>query len=426
MIKIYSHYNKDTSWISNYDNRGFWNTVPSTSWKTEQFVTKLRSITPRDNKKYEFIDYTPDADNGYYLIFYGGSAPLLEHHGMAFLTSEIVEKINQGRLKLLIALVHETFDSGVSMREWFWLFCAIITRVGIKRPHSVVFFTSTQSGAPLHEDNRCDFVYYPWFEMDLRATFTNHNIPCPIIDLSKKDRIFINLNLTLRQHRFLLVMYLYYRKLINYGYVSWRNPPTKCNWNEIVSGNGFEEWGLGYRGQLSSPSSAPFFYFVSTMKKIPNMVLDNYDFSKDGTLNATWIGADEYYHRAWVDLVSETHPELYGDTFLTEKTFKPMAHGMPFIFNATENHLKGIRNLGYQTFPELFDETYDTMPGSLNKIMKIGEELNLLCIDPNKQKILHSPEVQEKIKFNQDLFWNRDHHSAIANALTDAWLLGRA
>lgn len=426
MIKIYSHFDKNFSWHSNYDNREFWATISSRNWKTEQFVIKLKSIGSQSNKQYEVIDYTPDAENGYYLIFYGGSAPLLEHHGMAFLTSEIVEKVNQGRLKLLIAFVHETFDSGISMREWFWNFGSIMSRVGITRPHSIVFFTSTQTGAPLHQDNRCDFVYYPWFEMDLRATFSNHNMLQPTIDLTKKDRFFINLNLTLRQHRFLFVMYLYYRKLINYGYVSWRNPAIKFNWNEILTGNGFEEWGLGYRGQLSSPSAASFFYFVSTMKKLPNLVLDDYDFSKDGTLNSTWIGADEYYSRAWVDVVSETHPELYGDTFLTEKTFKPMAHGMPFIFNATENHLQGIQKLGYQTFPELFDETYDNMSGTLDKIIKVGEELNVLCHDPNKQKLLSSPAIQEKVKFNQELFWNRDHHSAIAKVLRDAWLLGRA
>ena len=426
MLNIYCHSDPTQSWCSNYDFYNFWTTAPANAWKTQQFVTKLQSIAPNGYQKYNIIPYTETATNGYYLMFCGSSTSVLEHHSMAFLTSDIVEKVNQGNLKLLIAFVHETFDSDTSMREWFWNFGNIMTRVGIKRSHSVVFFTSTKTGSALHHDDRCDFIYYPWFEMDLWAAFKQHRISQPPIDLSKKEKTFINLNLSPRPHRFLMVMYLYYRKLINHGYVSRRNPAIRKNWHEMLSGDGFDEYSFGYRGQLSSPIASGFFYFVDAMKKLPDLILDDADLTNNGTLNSSWIGAAEFYSRARIDLVSETHPELYGNIFLTEKTFKPIAYGIPFMVNGTQHHLKGIKSLGYETFPELFDESYDDMPGTLGKIIKIAEELNLLCIDPNKQQILSSPEVQEKVKHNQDLFWNRDHHTAIADLLTEYWLLGHA
>ncbi len=45
--------------------------------------------------------------------------------------------------------------------------------------------------------------------------------------------------------------------------------------------------------------------------------------------------------------------------FLTEKTFKPMAYGMPFMIFGNKNSLQRVRELGFKTFPEWFDESYD-------------------------------------------------------------------
>ena len=95
-------------------------------------------------------NYQLDSENGYYLIHAGNSCQLLEHHGLAFITSEVAGKINSGKLKLLVVFVFETFDDGISLREWYWDFCLKLSRVGIKRKNSVVFLTSTSVGGTVH------------------------------------------------------------------------------------------------------------------------------------------------------------------------------------------------------------------------------------------------------------------------------------
>ena len=45
--------------------------------------------------------------------------------------------------------------------------------------------------------------------------------------------------------------------------------------------------------------------------------------------------------------------------FLTEKIFKPLAYGMPFMVIGNKGSLQRLRDLGFQTFPEWFDESYD-------------------------------------------------------------------
>jgi hypothetical protein len=139
-----------------------------------------------------------------------------------------------------------------------------------------------------------------------------------------------------------------------------------------------------------------------------------------------WLGANEFYLNSWTDLVSETQFELYGDVFPTEKTFKPMAYGLPFIFNASRGHLRHVKSLGYQSFPELFNEQYDSMPGDLSRIAEIGNQISDLCTNDQKLTILQSPETQAKIEYNKTQFWNKDHGEQLGKLLYEAWIKGRA
>jgi hypothetical protein len=98
--------------------------------------------------------------------------------------------------------------------------------------------------------------------------------------------------------------------------------------------------------------------------------------------------------------------------FLTEKTTKVLAHGHPFIMLCSVGALKQLREWGFETFPELFDESYDDIEerferdafikkeilrvGSMNKdeLRKICESVEEKCI--NNQKILFEGEKMIK------------------------------
>jgi hypothetical protein len=60
------------------------------------------------------------------------------------------------------------------------------------------------------------------------------------------------------------------------------------------------------------------------------------------------------------DLIID-HDPPHPVRFLTEKTFKAMAWGMPFLFVGNQHSLQRIRDLGFKTFPEWFDESYDEL-----------------------------------------------------------------
>ena len=72
------------------------------------------------------------------------------------------------------------------------------------------------------------------------------------------------------------------------------------------------------------------------------------------TINPMW------YYSSKVDIVNETHLNKKDVIHHTEKTFKPMYLGMPFIANATKNHLHCLGKLGFKTFESVIDESYNS------------------------------------------------------------------
>jgi hypothetical protein len=70
----------------------------------------------------------------------------------------------------------------------------------------------------------------------------------------------------------------------------------------------------------------------------------------------------EHYTQSYCHVVIETHfdADQSGGAFLTEKTFKPIKHGQPFVIVGAPGSLQALRELGYRTFDHVIDNSYDT------------------------------------------------------------------
>jgi hypothetical protein len=68
-----------------------------------------------------------------------------------------------------------------------------------------------------------------------------------------------------------------------------------------------------------------------------------------------------HYSDSYCNIVLETHFDADGSSgaFLTEKTFKPIKHGQPFVIVGAPGSLQALRDLGYRTFDHAIDNRYD-------------------------------------------------------------------
>ena len=112
----------------------------------------------------------------------------------------------------------------------------------------------------------------------------------------------------------------------------------------------------------------------------------------------------EWYERTFCTVAVEcSYLEGHGaiDAFITEKTFKPIMYGHPFVVYGDANTLSTLRTWGFSTFDNLFDETYDSMSSYEEKVKDITRQLkNLKCH--------YDPETKEKIRYNFARFWNSE------------------
>jgi hypothetical protein len=103
----------------------------------------------------------------------------------------------------------------------------------------------------------------------------------------------------------------------------------------------------------------------------PEFVADMHNFF---TKKECWM--DTYF-----SIVTETSIED-DFCFISEKPIRPMIYFHPFIVLGNPNTLKRLKKLGFKTFPEFFDETYDEI---LNKDIRkkmVTENVIKLCEKP--------------------------------------------
>jgi|694.fasta_scaffold119333_4 hypothetical protein len=118
------------------------------------------------------------------------------------------------------------------------------------------------------------------------------------------------------------------------------------------------------------------------------------------TINPNW------YYKSKVNIITETM--LYKNSIhLTEKTWKAIYLGVPFVIYAPSKHyLKTLRDMGFKTFNSVINEDYDEMDGD-GKIKKIIDSALELS------NIYDSKEVLEICKFNQELYFNLEYRKKI-------------
>jgi len=80
--------------------------------------------------------------------------------------------------------------------------------------------------------------------------------------------------------------------------------------------------------------------------------------------NMTGLYAESYFN-----IVLETMIDVddSGGQFITEKTFKPIFNNQFFVAVSSADHLRHLRELGYQTFGRCIDESYDSVTNNQDR-----------------------------------------------------------
>jgi hypothetical protein len=119
-------------------------------------------------------------------------------------------------------------------------------------------------------------------------------------------------------------------------------------------------------------------------------------------LNLYYYVNQDHYRDSYFSIVTESH---YSDSVnslymgFSEKIWKPIVNFHPFLLVGARNSLSKLREFGFETFPELFDESYDESDDveRLNDITNGLDRTFLMSID-ELSNIYYS--VEEKLIHN--------------------------
>jgi len=124
-----------------------------------------------------------------------------------------------------------------------------------------------------------------------------------------------------------------------------------------------------------------------------------------------------YINTEWLDstgftLVAETYIDdsaksgfsltKNNNLFLCEKSYKPLACQHPILMASTQGNLAHLRSQGFETFPELWDESYDDVRDWRERINRIIEIVR--DFDPRS---LDNLVTQEKLLYNSTRFFDQ-------------------
>jgi hypothetical protein len=135
-------------------------------------------------------------------------------------------------------------------------------------------------------------------------------------------------------------------------------------------------------------------------------------------MSSCWLDQFELCAESLVYHVSET--VYFGRRqHLTEKTFKPIALGMPFVISAPAHSLKYLRSYGFKTFGSIWSEEYDDIDDDIARSQALVQMLKKLDKLSEQEKNQLFQQCLPIIEHNWNHFYNGDFGNVLWLELQD-------
>jgi hypothetical protein len=227
----------------------------------------------------------------------------------------------------------------------------------------------------------CPFEYIP---VNIFPFWLKHEQKNEIVDYTF-DKLFVSYNRMCRVHRVMTLILLYRNNLLNTGIVSFGVMPRDsikgiCNY---------------HLHDLNVTADE-----IDSVASNTNMSPDNKNLITDNPANQIVI---EHYTHSFVSLVTET---LVDGIFFSEKIYKPIAVGHPFILIGGYKQLNKLKEFGFKTFSVWWNEEYDEIKSSVDRTSAAINVLTELSKKSKEELHLMREEMKPTLLHNQEVFNN--------------------
>lgn len=106
----------------------------------------------------------------------------------------------------------------------------------------------------------------------------------------------------------------------------------------------------------------------------------------------------KWYDSTYCSVVAESKRDI---PWCTEKSYKPMAYYHPFLIASGPGHINHLRSLGFETFDNMFDESYDEIDDPLTRVKLIYDNISSISVGN------YDTETIRRLEHNHNHFFDR-------------------
>ena len=250
-------------------------------------------------------------------------------------------------------------------------------------------------------DNKINIVSAYFMEVAIKENFSP-KYKDKVLDTitktlnDKKPYRFLNMNGRLKEHRQLFLKSIKKHKLdkyINHSELEYGKPLDVYNFKNMNYKN-VEEL---YEKEVGS-------ILEDTRVTMHNMDKDQHLNMniKHAFADMKWLTPHKenllpLYQQHSIDIVSESEANVDNHLFLTEKTLRPLYFGLPFILLGNQGSLQRLKDMGYKTYSNIIDESYDTKPkwqNRLNHVLMEIKRFNEMSDDEFHTEVMKTNEIR--------------------------------
>ena len=226
----------------------------------------------------------------------------------------------------------------------------------------------------------CYYFFHGWAALDWYRGYNHSFLWAPWMQRQFEHKIFCPNNIISgqRHHRVLLVSGMDQLNLLANNLVSF---PSQCPFGQIMA------------EQICNDLGVPL------IKNLPLLI----DHPANHANNSHRIDFHAHAVKCFCHVVTETL--FYGKRwYLTEKTFKPIVLQQPFVLLAPQGSLAYLRNYGFQTFHNIWDEQYDMCEDvdRIDSVLSLLAQINAWTAGQIRDA---QHEISRVVQHNHDWFY---------------------
>lgn len=334
---------------------------------------------------------------------------------------EVIHELVHGNAHLILSCENEAHTI-----NYFNLFYALYKNNPIVPFNKIIHITAAYNihdlyknycvdrNIPEHEKITIWYSHHgwlPWLRQHI-GVYTN------ALPSGPRDKKYIHLNRVPRAHRVTFVSLLAEHDLLKHGYVSLGLQETGHPTGKDTLLTYIKEQTINqYKW---NPDSQVYKDVVAGSEKLLKAMPLTVD-TDDLVFN--WVSYEvhpiAFVQKSYFSIVSGTNCFKQDELGVTvnEKEFKAIASKHPFLLVARPKTLSQLRDIGFKTFGQWFDESYDEEEDDSQRLFKLAKEVERLCNISNDDWDRMLVEMQPTIEHNFN--WLINHREEMSFNFTD-------